>query len=232
MAAEDTVSVSRPFPHFFYSHLLSILEGHGRAEHIADLWVLFEKVDISLQYILTPEAIIRGNEPEVAPSGVFNAFVKIVNEAEVFLISYMDYSRVLELFGYLRRIVRRTIIHDERFEIAVGLRENGVHAVAKKVRKLIARNDKTDLRVHYDLFPTSRSVVAALFPMSRQPVPAQPQSSAGRAAGAENCHWPSRSGASFDVHTPRYKNIPGGWPLPHASPTLRRPEGLAKDRHA
>src|SRR5262249_54544223 len=114
------------------ARFLAVADADTGAKRVSDAGMFFQQFHVALQDIRLPQIIVRGNNPDIFAAAQPEAFIFIAKKAQVPFVAGIADSRVVKGLGHLRRVVRGAIVHDQQFEIAVGLRKDRANAFRKK----------------------------------------------------------------------------------------------------
>ena len=64
--------------------------------------------------------------------------------AQVGVVANVPDARIIKGTSDLRRIVWGVVVHNQDFQVGIGLAEDGINAFRKQVSKFVTGNDKTN----------------------------------------------------------------------------------------
>ena len=121
-----------------------IFESDSGAKGVSDPGMSFHHAQITLQRVIAAQSVIGRDQPHIPASGETDALVVVPQVAQVGFVADVVHARVLEGARHLGGIVRGAIVHDEDFEVAAGLRQDGGNTVGQPMGELVAGDDEAD----------------------------------------------------------------------------------------
>src|SRR5579875_3105195 len=108
-----------------------------------------EKRYVSFERIRKPQIVIGRDQPDVLAARLPDAMVVIAQMTDILLMPDVAHSLVVLISRRNgRSVVRRAVVHQQHFQVAIGLAQNRVKTLWKKVSQFVTGNDEANGRVH------------------------------------------------------------------------------------
>src|SRR5260370_15588220 len=97
---------------------------------------------------------MRRNEPNIFSLSQGDTLVVIRQVPQVLFVANVLHSWILKRPRYFWSVVRRAVVHDQHFEVLMGLGKNGSNAFGEQMSTLVARDYEADSRFEHRNEPT------------------------------------------------------------------------------
>ena len=129
------------------ARFFAIQDAHACTEGVTNMRMSIQEIDIPAQHIRPSQIVIGRDQPHIFAAGETDTLVVISEMSEVWFVADVNHPPIAERIRYCRGVVRRTVVHDQYFEVLIRLGQDRLDAVGQQMSQLVTWDDEAHRRI-------------------------------------------------------------------------------------